>query len=338
MKKSHKRLLFFGIGLSLGIGVTSLAFLYRKAGEIQYYLLPYEEWISQRPAHCTDKLKSWAYADMRPQGSRTGNPLELSCTQAQNLPATDHFIKSSDGLNIHYRLYPAPKPSAPIWLYVPGIIANYLDGARYFPMARRLGFQLAIMELRNHGISGNNGLGASYGCHEKSDVLAVVSELQHRFPQQPLLLMGTSMGSMSIATSSAALMAQDQQHQIKAVILENPIPSLRAIVLNNPRSKEVPSWLQEGLFAMVHFRARCDMTTWTPDKQAQYLTRPVFVPISQHDNMVPVPMAQVVFQALPKRRDNLFKVYPHGDHAAIWNGQPTVYESDIRQFWQQANR
>lgn len=338
MKKLRRRLWFFGIGLLLGMVITGLWFLYRKAGEIVYYHLSYQEWISQRPAQCTPTMKEQTYRDMRPNNLKKDRPLELSCEQAAQLPATDHFVKNEEGLNIHYRLYPAPTPQAPLWLYVHGITADYLNGARYYPVSKRLGFRLAIMELRNHGISGNNRQGASYGCHERVDVVAVIQDLLKRFPDKEILIMGTSMGSMSVAVAASALQESDKQHQIKAVVLENPIPSLRTVVLRNPRIKEIPTWLQNGLFAMTSFRANCDLETWAPALQIQHLKRPVFVPISQHDDTVPVDLARQVYAALPQGLPHVFKVYPHGKHAAIWNGQPQEYEADMRDFWKRATR
>ncbi|MEZ0372115.1 MAG: alpha/beta hydrolase [Candidatus Sericytochromatia bacterium] len=316
--------------LIVTIPLLAWLYVYDLAGRVIFFKYGPERWAVQRPGICSPARREQVFADMRP-GAKADTALELSCDLARRQPATSAYALTSDGLKIHYRVFAATAKQQPILLHVPGITSTWLDGARYVPLAKRLGFQLAVLELRNHGISGNNGQGASYGCREKEDVLAVVKALQQRFPGRPMLIWSSSMGSMSVL--NAAQQLQAQVPAVKALLLENPPTALREAVEKLAKDKQ-PALLYEAVTSMASLRSGVDFRTCSPVAVGAGLTIPALVTVARADSLTPVPMVQKLFAALPAGHDHQLKIYPYGKHAAIWNGQPKVYEADIKAFWQ----
>lgn len=319
--------------LVLSIPLLVVLVLYDRAGDIIFFKYGEQGWAMQRPAKCSDSRKALVYADMRP-GQKGDKPLELSCEAAEALPARTFFARKPDGLDIHYKVYDAPQPGAPLMIHVSGLTSTYLDGARYYPMARRLGFQLITFDLSNHGISGNNGQGAAYGCREQEDVLTVVKEALRRYPGRDLMLTGTSMGTMAIANAADQLLALPEAKQIVAIQFENPPSSLRDTVAFHRDGQGAPGFVLDGVVWLAGLRSGHDYTACAPVRQVADLLRPVLVHQAESDTIVSVDMARKVFAALPPGLPHQFKLYPHGKHAAVWNGQPEAYERDLAALWQ----
>lgn len=296
--------------------------------QVLYFKYGKARWAQQRPGLCSPARRQLVYADLQP-GHNAQRPLELSCEAARQLPGHSDYALTRDGLKIHYRLFETASEQAPLLLHVPGITSSWLDGARYAPLAKRLGFRLAVLELRNHGISGNNGQGAAYGCLERQDVLAVVRSLQQRYPQRPMLIWGASMGSMSVLNAAAELRSIAA---VKALVLENLPTSMRE-VLEESFSPGKPGLLYEAVVSWASVRNQVDYRRCAPLALGPALRIPAFVSVSSSDTLTPPAMVRRFYDSLPAGQGHRFKLYPYGQHAAIWNGQPKAYEADILAFW-----
>ncbi|PKL76924.1 MAG: hypothetical protein CVV27_07785 [Candidatus Melainabacteria bacterium HGW-Melainabacteria-1] len=341
-KRLQRGLLALAGLMLLSTPLAGLWMVHDLAGKVIYYKYGPERWARQRPGICSPSRRELVYADLRPTGLgadhyRPGLPsrdkytaLEFSCNQARRLSAASAYAQTQDGLRIHYRIFASDLgANAPLLLHVPGITSAWLDGARYAGAARRMGFRLAVLELRNHGISDNDGFGAGYGCREAKDVLAVAKALMQRYPQSQLLIWGSSMGSMSILNAAAEL---EQFPKVRALVIENPPTSLREVV-EVSFAPGRPKPLYDAVLAMASFRSQVDYGRCAPISLTPQLQLPAFVTVAQADSLTPVSMVEKVYQSLPTGKGHQFKIYPHGDHAAIWNGQPKTYEADILAFW-----
>lgn len=323
-----RRVIIILLLLLLSSSAALAALMYQQAGQVLYPRLPYDIWTRQRPALCSPKRKELVYADMRPGQTNPLKPLELSCEQAKQLPAESGYATTNSGMRIYYRLYGKNK-KWPIMLHVSGITSTWLDAVRYVPMAQRIGFRLATMDLSNHGISDNNGMGAAYGCREAEDVLAVLKRLNQMAPKSAVFLTGTSMGTMAIANAAHKI----DYSQVKAVMLENPVSSLPDIMHQRAANSWIPEPVWLGIIQIAGWRAGYDFHECSPLHQLKYLKVPTLVMTSARDKGVSVAMVESVYRALPLGLHHQLKVYPFGAHAAVWNGQPKEYETDLMQFW-----
>ena len=307
-----------------------------------------EAWMRPEAPTCHPWMTDYAYADLT-NGNPGSNskPVDFSCAEALNLPAEDLYIKAEDGMKVHYKIYNNPiganayegtsvasEKAPPILLHVHGVSGNYMHGARYFKAASRMGFQLAAMDMTNHGLSDTDGKGAGYGCREYASVIAVVADLEQKYPKRDIFIHSTSMGTMGVANALTALQSLDTNQHIVSIAFENPIPSVREIVYESPQKPPVPNFLIDIGLAIADYRAGYHFDTCKPIDKLKYLTVPAAVLQSAQDDLVPVKLAREYFDALPKQLPNLYKVYPKGAHSAVWNGAPQEYEADLKAIWQ----
>lgn len=315
--------------LTLSIPAAGYAYLYQQSEKLIFYKYGEEGWAKERPGSCSDARKYY-FSDLRPTVAE-GKVLEMSCEKGEKYTYLSMYPKSRDGIKVHAKLFKAPKPS-PLLVHVPGLTSTWLDATRYIPLANRLGFQLVTLEMRNHGISGNNGKGVAYGCHEWKDVMAVLTELNTRFPQRHIYLWGSSMGASAVL--NAAPHFQKLYPNVKAVVLENPFSSLRDML--EQETPDVLPIFHTLTVSIAGQRAESNFETCSPTALAGRLKLPTLVTVSQKDTRTPPEMANTVYNALPHAADNKFIVYPEGDHAAIWNGQPLLYERDLKTHWERS--
>lgn len=323
-------LMIAGYGWLLSYHVESVSYFQEKPSE----------WRAYTQSECIKWHHRLVFGDLRPGSRNEYHPLDISCWQAARMPREEHFVKNSRGQRLHYlRFNQDLKPATqnakrPIMLYVHGIAAGYITGAKFIPVAKRLGFELIIMELSNHGHSDDDGTGAYFGCREGDDVITVLKELQRTDPERPILLYGSSMGAMTIANASAQLDAF--RPQLKAVVLENPQSNLRDMLGIYADKMHAPSIHVDLVIWLTGLRGGYDYTRCAPTVRLKQLTLPAWVTISEKDFLVPVWMAKKVYDHLPPGYPHVYGQYPHGDHSGIWNGQPERYEADLKRFWQQS--
>lgn len=342
MAKSGKgQTIAFGALAGLLLLVLAYAgLLYFHVQAVTYFKHSPSTWPAIVKSSCVHWQDKYVFGDLRPGSKNEFAPLELSCKQAMQLPSESHYVTNPRGQKIRYLRYNQLSNKAgrlqadkrPILLFVHGIAVNYVTGLKFYPLAKRLGFELVVMELSNHGWSDDDGTGAAYGCRESADLVAVLQDLIKQDPQRPILVFGTSMGAMTIADASAEL-SRFQGH-LKAVVLENPQSSLRDILGVYASHMHLPDFHTDLVAWLTGLRAHQDYSECAPYKRVEKMPYPTWVEISEIDFMVPTWMAKKVYDHLPKRPSNLYTQFPYGEHGAVWNGQPEAFEAALSQFWQ----
>jgi pimeloyl-ACP methyl ester carboxylesterase len=308
---------------------------------------PMDYWQKPQKPACSPWMVDWAFADLRTESVPPRASVDDQCPRALEYPKTSHGIKASHGLDVHYNVFDNPiRASAygntesagtlpPLFLHIHGVSGNWAHGARYFKMASRLGFQLVAMDLSNHGESGRDGKGAAYGCREDADVAAVVNDLKSKFPGRDLYLHATSMGAMSLLNAMPFLMSNNSDGRIVAITLENPIPSVREIVMKSPYRPPVPDAFISMALAFASWRAGHNFDTCRPLDSAGSVRVPTLVQWSEKDEMVPRELVESVVNALPADVPHRFETFPRGGHSAVWNGDPLKYEEQTLANWQE---
>ena len=330
------------------LGLLAYAgYIYKLSGDVLYFFKTRTVWQAEKKRTCNAARKNYIYADLRPETLARGGdrqPLEISCKDPLKLPLTEHYALNHRQMKVHYVRYISPKVSeqAPILLFVPGISANYLAGARYYGLAERLGAELVIMEPTNHGWSDDDGSGAAFGCREKHDVVAVVKDLlTHN--QRKMYVFTTSMGGMTFTNALPEL--RTFAPQIFGVTLENPPSSLRDVMVDQAHKRDLPEFMVNQVHGLAQWRAGLEFGPCATVNQVKHVFTPTQITGTPQDHLVPLPMVKKVFEALPTLSAmpgkassswHEFRVYPHGGHSIIWNGQPEVFEKDLQAFWQKS--
>ena len=88
---------------------------------------------------------------------------------------------------------------------------------------RAMGYHTLLVDFRGHGDS--EGSETTIGYREAEDVRRVCAHIAKRHPDLPLVLMGTSMGSVSILKALS-----DYDLQPEALVLECPFESMRTAI------------------------------------------------------------------------------------------------------------
>lgn len=304
-----------------------------------------EKWMAVETIECTKWMREYAFADLR-EGFPSKKPLDVSCDDSLNLPSQSFYTKNVRDERIHYKVYDNLTPdqqktvaNPPLFFHVHGVSGTYMHGTRYFKMASRLGFQLVAMDLSNHGLSDHNGLGASYGCREKDDVLAVLEALKAQFPGRKILLHATSMGSMASINAAGVFLPQETaatERTVLALALENPIPSVRELVLSTPKKPPSPqAFINVGVW-LAERRGRVQFDTCEPIASAPKINVPTYIFNSVNDDIVAPEVSRKIADAIPKEHVFKVRVFTKGAHSTVWNGNPTEVEQDLADLWKAA--
>ncbi|MDP3728742.1 MAG: alpha/beta hydrolase [bacterium] len=100
------------------------------------------------------------------------------------------FIKSHDGLDIHY-VYKQVKSSKPIILFLHGLGANYSEWKQTMALAKKKGYSTLAIDLRGHGLSSTPEQFEFYALeHFADDVKKIITHLKIK----KLVLVGHSFG------------------------------------------------------------------------------------------------------------------------------------------------
>lgn len=300
-----------------------------------------DKWTSVETIECSQWMNGWAYADLS-NGAPGQKPIDISCQDSLTLPAQSYYVNNPSGERIHYKVYDNLTPqqkvnadSIPLFFHVHGVAGTHMHGARYFSMAQRLGFQLVAMDMSNHGLSDHNSLGASYGCREQHDVVAVINALKAQFPSRNILAHGTSMGSMALLNAMATLLPEEAKadQRIAALALENPIPSVEQLTLNTPKKPNVPqAFISAGVW-LAGKRARAQFSQCQPVDAAPRVTIPTYIYNALEDDIVQPEVSAQVVAALPPDKVFRVRVFNKGAHSAVWNGQSAEVEQDFSDLW-----
>ncbi|PIQ26685.1 hypothetical protein COW36_01005 [bacterium (Candidatus Blackallbacteria) CG17_big_fil_post_rev_8_21_14_2_50_48_46] len=318
--------------LCLALPLAGLLYLNQQAEKLVYFKYGKAKWGQQRPAACTPARKKWVYGDLRP-GHAGEVPLELTCEAALQEPKQEETVQNASGLPLHTVRYLTGSDAKRPWLvYISGATSTWLDATRYLPMARRLGFNLASLDMSNHGISGNNGKGLGFGCREKEDVVALLDRVAQAYPQADLFLAGTSTGTMAIANAAGILNKRPYAARIVATVLENPPSSVRDLMAF--RQPHFPGFLYDLTAFLAGLQTGLDFGHCAPVNQLGQWRYPTLVQMPGQDNLVSPEMARKVYQALPTDLPKRFVHYPQGYHAALWNAQPQIFEADFKAIWE----
>ncbi len=323
------------VALLVGHFMSDMLIFHKRGGK--------SGWLSPSPAECQGWTTEVAFQQSPDLVGTNLGSTRPSCQEALRLRASHRKTLNRSGLAIHYAVFASSSEQAnpgsekvekkPLWVHFHGLNGNYLHGARYFQTAEDLGFQLVAVDLSNHGISDHDGLGAAYGCKEKDDVVAVIRDLLITEPGRNLLISGSSMGAMAVSLAEEELIAGDGQHRIVALALENPIPSVEAIVSQSEGVPRFPAPLIKLGLTFAEMKTGFDFEECAPIKKYPVFSRPTLVQHSEQDEFAPVALGKASYQALPSTLPKLLRIYPRGRHSAIWNSQKEEFESDLAEIW-----
>jgi uncharacterized protein len=171
----------------------------------------------------------------------------LSGPTAEPMPAVDWGdlealrLRTADGQDIGAWINSrGSKPTVVLLLHGVGDTRTW-----WLPVMHRLaddGYASLAISFRAHGDS--SGAVEDFGYSERNDVIAAVQYLRGRFPDRPIALVGSSLGS-----AAAVFAAKSLGHEVAGYFLESPYRDLKTAVWNRISAVPPPlNWLAyEGM-------------------------------------------------------------------------------------------
>lgn len=300
------------------------------AGKLEY------QYSKEAVPLCDEWHRKYTYFDHQKPNGRQVNILR--CEKAREIEVDSSYVTTKEGLQIHYVTLPNANKDMPIWLHVHGVTSSYLHGMRYLEAAERLGFNLVLMELQNHGRSERHPEGSSWGCREKWDIIAVITDLMDKY-DQPILLSGTSMGTLAIKEALAGA-SSELLSAVKAVVFESPLQNVRTVFTNffmdRGLGPDTSRLFFEVLLNLSKLRSSTDFASCEAKvTQENVVSMPTLMLLSAEEYVS------------EKRRESIkndssfsnvtLKLFDRGMHGSYWNYQPLEFEEAIALHWKKRN-
>ena len=238
-----------------------------------------------------------------------------------DVPFEHVSLQSRDGYRLYGRVY--RNGEAKKWIvFVHGYTASHSFMAPHLAMFHRLGYNLLAVDLRSHGES--EGVYASYGYHEKHDIVDWVDWLRTHETVDEVGLHGVSMGAATIIQAGPLT-------DVDFLIAECPFDDMRQLMrhqLNNLH--RLPGdLLLPGINYFLWSRAGFLMHQVSPKRSLAETSAPVLFVHGTRDDFVPTWMS-IEMNAL-NRRNELALIHD-AEHTNCILKDRDAYEAAVTNF------
>ena len=243
--------------------------------------------------------------------------------------STDEFqFRSSDGILISALHLKPSQPNGNAILICHGLAHDKLSGIRYVQYLLKEGYELVLIDFRNHGQS--EGTITTYGHFERQDLLGTIRYLREQGFQGKLGILGASMGA------AIALLTAAETDEISVMVLDSPYASLQQMcdawarkVTKFPElfiklPVQLAYW---WLFLMYRF--------WVPEIapciSAQSVRCPVFLIHGGADQRIPSFHSEQIYENLPGEKE--LWIAQDVDHLGVYLRHTEEYEQRVVGFF-----
>jgi fermentation-respiration switch protein FrsA (DUF1100 family) len=221
------------------------------------------------------------------------------------LPFEDVRFRTADGLRLAGWLVPHPQPRGNV-LFCHGHGRNRGHAAALLTTLHGLRLNVLAFDFRGHGDSA--GHTCTFGDREVGDVVAAAAYLRRRCPDQPLFVIGVSLGA------AVALQALPQLPDVQGVWSEGCFARFSPVI--EDRFTALPIPLRRPLLAAYDVLAALDVrfspATVNPVCALSGSPVPICFCHGRCDELVPFAQAELLYEAHPGPKD---RYWPEGgDH------------------------
>jgi hypothetical protein len=206
-----------------------------------------------------------------------------------------------------------------------GITATLYHGVKYLWPYRKRGFNVLLVEHRNHGRSG--GTTTTYGYYEKHDIKAWVDYVKARNGEAELVgTHGESMGA-AIVLQHAAI-----DRRVAFVVADCPYASAKEEFAYRLKAEyRLPGWILIPLASWItKLRSGFGYGEASPIESIRELTIPVFLIHGSADTYIPPEASIKLYRAKPQPKK--LWLAPDARHAGSWATHPEAYDAHIGEF------
>lgn len=256
-----------------------------------------------------------------PLRGKIDHELDLGGFEPRNIE-----LATTDGISISaWEFHDRPAPITMLIVHGWCSAKELMDGQIVF--ARRRGWDVVAIDLRNHGDSG--GKVTSMGYHEVKDVEAAIDHVR-KSPHlsRRIVIWGVSMGGV------AALRAAARDGSIAGVIAESSYLSLRETVERHTRIFFGPlmAWTASLVLLVARWRARLNLDELDMEKLVATLSSvPVLFVAGEEDERTPPAHAKRLAELCASPRKRVF-IAPHGKHSLLFRDSRDTYSQEVVRF------
>jgi len=193
----------------------------------------------------------------------------------------------------------------------------------------RAGYNVLLIDLRNHGDSTSTGGKWAAGTEEYRDVLGAWDWLQSEKGAVP-----AQIGLLAYSGGTAsALIAMGEEPRIPAIWLDSPFVNIFETISDTLEADGYPRFLAPGGILMARLMSGYDLYARTPENAVRGFTdQAVFVVHCQEDATLPVKYAQDMADILKLSADHLWIAEGCGHVQSVFNYLPD-YEQKLTSFF-----
>jgi len=266
-----------------------------------------------------------------------GNPYESFDTKPYAMPVFENVSIASRQLGVRLAGWNiAGNPSAPAVLLIHGWRQGSFDSNVLTPagMLHRHGFNILLIDLRNHGRSTVVNGHAGFGTTEYQDVLGAWDWLvsEKGFSPGRIGVYGVSMGAVT------ALIAMAGEPRIAAVFVDSPFFDVKQLLEEQVAHKRLPRFLARGSLLLGRALVGDDLSSRSPqDAFRSHAGRPIYMVHSTADKYMDVSHQQA-YIALAKRTgaNAVFWLTEGAGHVNSEFMLPEEYERRLTEFFGKA--
>ena len=295
------------------------------------------EWIIYQRLTFVDPTSSSNLRNRPDDFKVLGNPYESFDTKPYAMPVFENVSIASRQSGVRLAGWNvAGNPSAPAVLLIHGwrqgrFDSNVLTAAG---MLHRHGFNVLLVDLRNHGRSTVVNGHAGFGTTEYRDVLGAWDWLvsEKGFSPERIGVYGVSMGAVT------TLIAMASEPRISAVFVDSPFFDIQQLLEEQVSRKNLPRFLARGSLRLGRLIVGDDLLSRSPREAFQHSAgRPIFMVHSTTDKYMDVSHQQA-YVALAKRTgaNAVFWLTERAGHVHSEFMLPQEYERRLTEFFGKA--
>lgn len=207
-----------------------------------------------------------------------------------------------------------------------GYSGNKSGNIQYGQQFNRLGYTTLLIDFRGSG--GSTGNTTTIGFKEAQDVAASYAYASHNFPNQPIVLFGSSMGAVAVMKA-----IDEYKIEPEKVILECPFGTMKQTVNNRFSAMGLPSFpfadllmfyggVQNGFNAFAH----------NPVDYSRSITVPTLLIYGRKDERVSMNEIESIYRNLPGEKELV--VLPESGHDNYLEHSSEVWKASVEEYLQ----
>jgi uncharacterized protein len=309
--------------LATGIGINAVAWMQARA--MTHYVTGKERTAKPEKLSWLDKVGVVFMGVRLPRPVNYQTPANLNLSYKTYRVAVDGpAIAEPAYLETWFVAAPSAQKARGVVLLFPpygGSKSSVLAPAKTL---HNLGYHTLLIDFR--GAGGSSGSDTTLGVREADDVVMAVADAHRRWPGQPIVLYGASMGA-------AAVMRAVAQGRVRpeAVILESPFDRLLHAVRHRFTAIGLPSFPAAELIVWWGgWQQKIDGFNHNPVDYASSVTCPTLLFYGQRDQRVTPADTQAIFGQIvgPKQ----LVVLPGTGHGGLAREQPKPWQQSVGAF------